>query len=197
MSNLDLTLKEYLSILESDYSATKENEFVICKKEEYKSSITTKACFATKKDATVLSIDIIVNIKKEKRFLYQADRRESDTFKNARSSLETPINMIRSAEDILNCIIVFHSIAGVLHGLSRSKRRVYVTSYDPLHISSHRMEIRLDTNKVSFDYAEVPMSSFCGLINEFTPYDFVNNRIDKGEMLEKFKSIIKREEKTK
>lgn len=193
MSNLEIIEKELISTLESNYSLTKkkENEFVIFERKEYKSGFFVFFSRTTSNREN-LRISIYMSIKKEPLlFLYDAIRFETDEFKNARQSLETPINMIQRAEDILNCIIVFTALKDKIGSIRRSKKRIYTTYYRESPFVHYSAEIRLDTNKVVFCEQEFPIDLFTSFINQINPVNFVMNRISKKDINEKFNDFVK------
>jgi len=121
--------------------------------------------------------------------LYNSKRRESDNFGGVKQSLEVPMNMIKRAQDIVNCITVFKILCKDIGNIKRSKKRVYATGYYR-HSKSFNLEIHLDTNSVLYCNHKVTIEFFTSLLSKFNPVDFVNNRITESEANEIFLSTL-------
>ncbi len=198
MSNLKLLQQEYTSFLESNYSPTKsDTQFILCKKDDYNCSILSSVYRASDHIQNRLVIRISLEINGAYRYLYNSERYESNSFKNARDSLRIPIGMVKRAEDILNCLIVFEILTGEVRGLTCSKKRVYSTS-SSFEINdrniSHSLEIRLDNNTVTLDKeTKTTIELFSSILGHFSPIDYVEKRIKKDEANSKLQSIIQLE----
>lgn len=198
MSNLKLLQQEYTSFLESNYSPTKsDTQFILCKKDDYNCSILSSVYRVSDHIQNRLVIRISLEINGAYRYLYNSERYESNSFKNARDSLRIPIEMAKRAEDILNCLIAFEILTGEIRGLTCSKKRVYSIS-SSFGISdkniSHSLEIRLDNNTVTLDKeTKTTIESFSSILSHFSPSDYVEKRIKKDEANSKLQSIIQLE----
>ena len=198
MSNLELLRKEYVSFLESNYSPTKSDTgFILCKKENYNCSVFSSVYRVSDHIQNRLVIRISLEINGAYRYLYNSERYESNSFKNARDSLRIPIEMAKRAEDILNCLIAFEILTGEIRGLTCSKKRVHSIS-SSFGISdkniSHSLEIRLDNNTVTLDKeTKTTIESFSSILSHFSPSDYIDKRIKKDEANSKLQSIIQLE----
>ncbi len=198
MSNLELLRQEYISFLESDYSPTKnDSQFIVCEKKDYNSIVLSDVCYRSDHIQQRLMISICLRINGYWRHLYKSERYESNSFKNARDSLRIPIGMVKRAEDILNCLIVFEILTGEVRGLTCSKKRVYSTS-SSFEINdrniSHSLEIRLDNNTVTLDKeTKTTIELFSSILSHFSPIDYVEKRIKKDKANSKLQSIIRLE----
>ena len=196
MSNLDLIMENYLSILESDYSLIGKcpDQFLIYKNSEYNSLMytTVQHSIQIRHGHDIngeLELTIFLSINKDLLPLYNSKRRESDNFGGVKQSLEIPMNMIKRAQDIVNCITVFKILCKDIESIKRSKKRIYATGYDRVSKSSS-LEIHLDTNSVLYCNHKVTIEFFTSLLSKFNPVDFVNNRITKSEANEIFISTL-------
>ena len=199
MSNLQLIMEKYISILESDYSLIGKcpDQFLIYKNSEYNSLMYTTVEHSTQLRHGhdihgELEITIFLSINKNLLPLYNSKRRESDNFGGVKQSLEVPMNMIKRAQDIVNCITVFTILAGKTWIIKRSKKRIYLHLYN-MYNKSLSLEIHLDTNNVLYCNYKVTIDFFTGLINKFNPIDFVNNRIIAHEANQIFTSALSNE----
>ncbi len=198
MSNLELLRQEYISFLESDYSPTDiESKFIVCEKKDYNSIVLSNVYYASDHIQNRLVIRISLEINGAYRYLYNSERYESNSFKNARDSLRIPIEMAKRAEDILNCLIAFEILTGEIRGLTCSKKRVYSIS-SSFGISdkniSHSLEIRLDNNTVTLDKeTKTTIELFSSILSHFSPIDYVEKRIKKDKANSKLQSIIQLE----
>ena len=198
MSNLELLQQEYTSFLESNYSPTKsDTQFLLCKKEDYNCSVFSSVYRVSDHIQNRLVVRISLEINGAYRYLYNSERYESNSFKNARDSLRIPIEMAKRAEDILNCIIAFEILTGEVRGLTCSKKRVHSVSSSfgaKNTVIPHSLEIRLDNNTVTLDKkTKTTIELFSSILSHFKPRDYVEKRIKKDEANSKLQSIIQLE----